>query len=119
MSFEVILKDLVESVPKATGAIVVDWEGEGVMEHCLSDDPYNIRFIGAHKGLILARLKEMKINEQLGTVEEMIITATEMHLITGCINKDYFLVMNLQRSAPLALALYHFRRAISELKKEF
>lgn len=118
MSFEVILKELVDSIPKAIGAIVVDWEGESVMEHCLCD-PYDMRFIGAHKGIILARLKEMKINDQLGAVEDMIVTASEMHLITGCINKDYFLVMNVERSSPVALPLYYFRLAISELKKEF
>ena len=32
MSFEIILKELVESVPQAIGAILVDWEGEAVME---------------------------------------------------------------------------------------
>lgn len=118
MAFEVILKELVDRVPKAIGAIVVDWEGESVMEYCLCD-PYDMRFIGAHKGIILARIREMKSSEQLGSVEDVIITASEMHLITGCINQDYFLVMNVERSSPVALALYHFRRAIIELKKEF
>jgi len=117
MSFEVILKELVEQVPKAIGAILVDWEGEAVMEHCHCD-PYDIRFIGAHKVLILTRLKEMKSNYQTGTVEDMVITASDMHLIAGCINHDYSLVMNVERSCPVALALYHFRKAITELKKE-
>lgn len=118
MAFEVILKELVERIPKAIGAIVVDWEGESVMEHCICD-PYDMRFIGAHKSIILSRLKEMKINDQLGAVEDMVITSSEMHLITGSINQDYFLVANIGCSSPVGLALYHFRRAIAELKKEF
>jgi predicted regulator of Ras-like GTPase activity (Roadblock/LC7/MglB family) len=117
MSFEVILKDLVEHVPKAIGAILVDWEGEAVMEHCHCD-PYDMRFIAAHKGIILAHIKELQSRDQIGSVEDMVITASEMHLIIGCIDQDYSLVMNVERSGPVALALYHFRQAIAALKKE-
>ena len=118
MSFEVTLQKLVDSVPNAIGAIVVDWEGESVME-CCHCDPYDMRFIGAHKSIILAHLKKLKSMEHLGEVKEMVITASKMQLLTGIINQEYFLVMNVERSCPVALALYHFRQAISEFKREF
>jgi predicted regulator of Ras-like GTPase activity (Roadblock/LC7/MglB family) len=117
MSFEVILKELVDRVPQAIGAILVDWEGEAVMEHCHCD-PYDMRFIAAHKGIILAHLKELQSRDQIGAIEDMVITTNEMHLIIGCIDQDYSLVMNVERRCPVALALYHFRLAIAELKKE-
>ena len=117
MSFEIILKELVDSVPLAVGAILVDWEGEAVMEHCHCD-PYDIRFIAAHKGIILARLKEMQSAAQVGEVEDVVVTSSKAHLIIGCIDQDYSLVMNVERPTPTARALYHFRRAVSELKKE-
>jgi len=117
MSFEIILKNLVDSVPLAIGAILVDWEGEAVMEHCHCD-PYDIRFIAAHKGIILARLKEMQSTDQAGEVEDVVVTSSKGHLIIGSIDQDYSLVMNVERTSPVALALYHFRRAVTELKKE-
>jgi predicted regulator of Ras-like GTPase activity (Roadblock/LC7/MglB family) len=117
MPFEIILKNLVDTVPYAIGAILVDWEGEAVMEHCHCD-PYDIRFIAAHKGIILSRLKEMQCADQSGAVEDLVVTSTAGHLIIGCINQDYSLVMNVERRCPVALALYHLRRAIIELKKE-
>jgi predicted regulator of Ras-like GTPase activity (Roadblock/LC7/MglB family) len=117
MSLEIILRDLVDHVPYAIGAILVDWEGEAVMEHCHCD-PYDIRFIAAHKGIILSRLKEMQSAEQLGEVEDVVVTSRAGHLIIGCINRDYSLVMNIERRCPVALALYRVRRAIIELKKE-
>ena len=117
MSFEVILKDLVDRVPQAIGAILVDWEGEAVIEQCHCD-PYDIRFIAAHKGIILARLKEMQSTAQIGEVEDVVVTSDKGHLIIGCIDEYYSLVMNIERSCPVALALHHFRRAIIELKKE-
>jgi predicted regulator of Ras-like GTPase activity (Roadblock/LC7/MglB family) len=117
MSFEIILKELVDNVPQAIGAILVDWEGEAVMEHCHCD-PYDIRFIAAHKVIILARLKEMRSTTLVGDVEDVIVTTSRGHLIIGCINQDYSLVMNVERSTPVALVMNHFRRTVSELKKE-
>lgn len=117
MSFEVILKNLVDQVPHAVGAILVDWEGEAVMEHCHCD-PYDMRFIAAHKGIILARLKKMQSIENVGAIEDVVLTTSEGHLIIGCINQDYSLVIKVGRSCPVALVMHHFRRAIAELIKE-
>ena len=117
MSFEAILQDLVAQVPQAVGAILVDWEGEAVMEYCHCD-PYDLRFVAAHKGIILARFKEMRSAEHTGAVEDIVVTSSEGHLIIGCIDQDYSLVMNIERSCPVGLSLYHFRRAITELKRE-
>ncbi|HIJ81612.1 MAG TPA: hypothetical protein HPP76_07890 [Desulfuromonadales bacterium] len=117
MSFEVILENLVERVPQAIGTILVDWEGEAVMEHC-NCDPYEMRFLAAHKGIILSRLKEMQSVGQVGTVEDVAVTAGDEHLVIGCIDQDYSLVMRVKRGWPLALTMYHFRNAIAELKKE-
>ncbi|MHB8120542.1 MAG: roadblock/LC7 domain-containing protein [Desulfuromonadaceae bacterium] len=117
MSFEVILKDLVNQVPQTIGAILVDWEGEAVMENCHCD-PYDIRFIGAHKGIILERLKEMRSAAQIGEVEDVLVTSNMGHLMIGCIDQYYSLVMNVERNCPAGQALYHFRRAITALKKE-
>ena len=117
MSFEVVLKDLVDQVPQAIGAILVDWEGEAVIESCHCD-PYDIRFIAAHKGIILARLKEMQSSAQIGAVEDVVVTSNKGHLMIGCIDQDYSLVMNVERSCLVAPALYHFRRAINTLRRE-
>jgi predicted regulator of Ras-like GTPase activity (Roadblock/LC7/MglB family) len=117
MSFEIILKNLVDTVPQAVGAILVDWEGEAVMEHCHCE-PYDIRFIAAHQGIILARLKEMQCAAQIGPVEDVVVTSSEGHLIIGCINGDYSLAMSIERSSPVALALHHFRTALEQLKEE-
>lgn len=117
MSFDVILKELVDRVPHAVGAILVDWEGEAVME-CCHCDPYDIRFIAAHQGIILARLKEMQSAEDAGAVEDVVVSTAEGRLVIGCIDQDYSLVMRVERSCPAAVALHHFRRSIKELKKE-
>lgn len=117
MSIETILKNLVDNIPQAIGAILVDWEGEAVIENCRCD-PYDIRFIAAHQVIILATIKEMKNYAQAGEVEDFVITSSKGHLIVGCINEEYSLVMNIERNCPVFIALQHFRRAITEFKKE-
>jgi predicted regulator of Ras-like GTPase activity (Roadblock/LC7/MglB family) len=117
MPFMNILKKLVDRTPDSVGAILVDWEGEAVQEYCHCD-PYDIRFVAAHKGIILARLKELHNSGRVGVIDDVVITATDGHLIIGCIDDDYSLVMSIGRACPVSLALYHFRDAVKELKKE-
>ncbi len=117
MPFQSILKELVDSTPQAVGAILVDWEGEAVQEYCHCD-PYEIRFVAAHQGIILSRLKELHSMGQGGEVEEVVVTATDGHLIVGCVDQDYSLVLRIGRNCPVALAQYHFRIAIGRAKKE-
>ena len=118
MPFQSILKSLVDTIPHSIGAILVDWEGEAVQEFCHCD-PYDIRFVAAHKGIILTQLKELHSSSNVGEIDDVVVTTTDSHLIIGCIDQDYSLVLNVERSCPVSLALSHFRGAIAELKKEF
>jgi len=117
MPYMNILKTLIDRTPDSVGAILVDWEGEAVQEYCHCD-PYDMRFIAAHKGIILTRLKELHDSGRVGHIDDVVITTTDCHLIIGGIDDDYSLVMNIGRSCPVGLALYHFRDAVTVLKKE-
>lgn len=113
MPFHAILKELVDAVPEAVGAILVDWEGEAVQEysHC---DSYDIRFVGAHKGIILSRLRETHAEE----IEDVVITSERQILLIGTVDPDYSLVLQVGRTCPVGLARHHFSNTLSRLKKE-
>ena len=118
MPFKRILKALVDRTPKAVGAILVDWEGEAVQEFCHCE-PYEIRFSAAHQGILLDRLKSLHANSgQENAIQEVVVTATDAQLIIGGIDQDYSLMMRVGRDCPVAQALYHFRNAVAELRKE-
>ena len=57
-------------------------------------------------------------SDTVGAMEDAAVTTSREHLIIGCINQDYSLVMSIARLCPPAQALYIFRQAIAELKKE-
>ena len=118
MSIQSVLEKLVHNTPHSIGAILVDWEGEAVQEFCYCD-PYEIRFIAAHKAIILAAFKDLHADDdQGGLLEEIVITSSGIHLIIGSVDQDYSLVLSADRVCPLSVARHHFREAIVEIRKE-
>ena len=117
MPFKTILRELVESVPGATGAILADWEGESVDQYCLYDD-FELKVIAAHKGIVLSRLKEAHALLPGEEPTDAVITAGDLHVLTGVVGPDYSLVMTLARGAVIGKAMYNFRNAVTRLKKE-
>lgn len=116
MPFKAILKELVDTVPHSVGAILVDWEGEAVQEFCHCD-PYDIRFVAAHKGIILSRLRETNGEQQAGEIEDVVVSAENQHLLIAAVDKDYSLVFQVERPCPLGLARYHFMHALAKVKE--
>lgn len=117
MPYKKIMQALVERTPRAIGAILLDWEGEAVQEFCYCE-PYEIRFVAAHQGIILSRIRELHKNGQGGTVEEVVVSSSGGCLIIGCINQDYSLMLSVERTCPMGLALHHFRDTLTVLRKE-
>jgi len=118
MPYRSILEELVNRTPHSIGAILIDWEGEAVQEycHCAPDD---IRFMAAHQAIILNRLRELSgSNGSGGMVLDFSISTDRAHLIIGCIDVDYSLMMSVDRRCPLHLALHHLRDSVTELKRE-
>jgi len=117
--FKDILKELVEVTPGASGAILTDWEGEAVVHYCCSHtDEFDLKLIGAHKGIILNRIKEAQERLRHGDAREAVITTEFQHFIIGAIGADYTLILTLERDALLARAQYSFRKSIKLLAKE-
>lgn len=117
MPFKSILKKLVEETPKASGALLADWEGEAVEHFCRYDD-FELKVLGAHKGIILNRMKDIQAELAAGNMEEIVISTDKQLIIIGVAGPDYALVMTLEKEAMVGLALYRMRQALQLLVKE-
>ncbi len=117
MSFKTLLNTLVERVPGAQGAIVADWEGEAVDQAGLMDH-YDLKVIGAHKGVILQSMRE--VVDRLGDdqLKEIVITTDRGQSLILPVTQDYYLVLTLDRSDMLGRALLEARRCSLALYKE-
>ena len=117
MPFKRLLTKLVESVPGASGAILADWEGEAVEQHC-QGDPFEMKVTAAHWGILLSRLKGLRDQYATGPVQHGVITTDVQHVIVGAIGDDYTLVLTMSRDALPFLAIRSFRETAGLLQKE-
>ncbi|MDY0270556.1 roadblock/LC7 domain-containing protein [Trichloromonas sp.] len=117
MAFKVILGDLVAAVPDAGGAILADWEGEAVDQVACMDD-YELKVIGAHKGVILNQLRDLVRRLEGADPREIIITTDRMEILILPVTSDYFLVLTLARGQALGRALFEARRCVARLIRE-
>jgi len=117
MAFKRILGRLVESVPGANGAILADWEGEAVDQVARMDD-YELKVIGAHKGVILTNLRDVVRRLEGSDLKEIVVTYDLMQVIIMPVTHEYFMVLTLDRSDALGRALFEARRCIALLRDE-
>ncbi len=117
MPFKRMLRELVESIPGASGAILADWEGEAVEQYSLFDE-FEMKVIGAHKGIILGRLRKLHAGMALGDVEDLVITTGTQRHIVAPVGPDYVVVLTMVRTAVPALARRGVRSAVNLLNKE-
>ena len=117
MPFKTILKELMDAVPGATGAILADWEGEAV-EQCCQFDVFALKVIAAHKGILLNLMKDAHQKIEAGELRHTVITTEGQHFLTGPIGADYFLVMTLDKTAIVGLAVHHFQAALQRMFRE-
>lgn len=117
MPFKSLLNSLIERVPGAQGAIIADWEGEAVDQVGLMDD-YDLKVIGAHKGVILHSMRDVVNRLGDDELKEIIITTKQAQTLILPVTNEYYLVLTLDRSDMLGRALLEARRCILALYEE-
>ena len=119
MPFKAILEQLVERVPGAIAAVLADWEGEAVSAYTSGEGTdYNIKFIGAHHGILLGHARKMLTELQLGQAREINFVMDNFHVLTAAVNREYYVVLALAPETSLALARFELRQALTRLKQE-
>jgi len=124
MKFTRILKELTERVG-ATGAVMLDWEGEIVADYSTVEG-LELDLIGAHHGIVLDIIKEASACHNEGfkagaalRVLSVIILTGGVRLIITTLKDDYYLVVTMPRSKGLvARASYESRKATVKLEAE-
>ncbi len=118
MPFKSLLNRLLEDIPGALGAIIVDWEGEAV-DHVTRINEYDIKVLGAHSGIILGLLREALSRIDNGDLSEVVIRTGENKTLILPLTEEYLLILQLGVEAIVARAAYKMRRCVDELRDEF
>ncbi|BCR04166.1 GTPase [Desulfuromonas versatilis] len=117
MPFQKLLGELIERVPGARGAILADWEGEAV-DQVARMDTYELKVMGAHKGVILNNLREILERLESDQLQEIVVTTALAQTLIMPVTHEYFLVLTLDKGDTLGRALFEARRCVALLKQE-
>ena len=118
MPFKLLMNRLLEDIPGALGAIIIDWEGEAV-DQVTQTEEYDIKVLGAHSGIILSLLREALSRVDGGHLEEVVIHTGQHKTMIAPLTEDYLLVLQLESKAITARAAYVMRPYVDELRSEF
>jgi len=119
MLLERILESLVRDVPGAISAILADWEGESVVHHAGPGiEDYEIKFVGAHHGIILSKARELMSRLELGNATQLSFVQEKFNVVTAPVNDDYYLVLTLLPKSLPIFAKPAVSRAIKEIEAD-
>lgn len=117
MPFKKLLQGMLDQLPGAVGAIIADWEGEAVDQVARIDD-FEIKVLGAHKGIILTRLREALERLDGGQLEEVLIHFEQGKTLITPLSEDYFLVLTVAPEVMVGKAAFVMRRCAEQLRSE-
>lgn len=118
MPFKQLLDRLLEDIPGALGAIIIDWEGEAV-DQVARINEYDIKVLGAHCGIIMNQLREALARVDSGDLEEIVIRSGENKTLIAPLTEEYLLALHLGPTAIVARATFRMRKCVGELRHEF
>lgn len=118
MPFREILTNLMRSVPGSLGAILADWEGEAVDQVTRNGDSYQVKFLGAHHGILLQNVKRIAQTTQTGAPELFMVRTDKLDYFTAPVYDGYFVVLAVDAGAIPARAQTAMRKAIRSIREE-
>lgn len=116
-AFTQILKQLVDALPNAIGAIFIDWEGEVVDEFSYLNTN-DIRLIGAHWAIPFNSLKNIFNRHQLGSPVEVVLRMTKQCIIIRRVTDDYLVVLVLRQASDVPRARYSLKEVEAQLRAQ-
>ena len=113
-----LLEALVKAVPGATGALLLDAEGEVVVDAGQAGDRDRHRLIGAYQGLALAGLLRVAGRYELGAVRYMVRRHDAGTVILRPQRDGYYMVLILSPDARIAQAVHESAHTQQRMNEE-
>jgi predicted regulator of Ras-like GTPase activity (Roadblock/LC7/MglB family) len=110
LPYKAILERLVDSVDGVQAALLLDANGEVVVD--AGERGERQRLIGAYQGIALARAREVDGRYATGEIQHVLCRYSGGHVILRPLKDGYYLVVSLAPSANVGLGL--FRSAESQ-----
>jgi predicted regulator of Ras-like GTPase activity (Roadblock/LC7/MglB family) len=115
--FRELLKQLVEGVEGATGAILLESAGEAVQWHH-TDESHSerLRLRSAYVALMLQNSRAVAARTAVGEAARLVMQYDAATFIAQVIERDYFVVLELDPWANIAEAIYRLQPISERLR---
>jgi len=114
---ESLLRELVESVDGATGALVVALDGEAVQSsNSVVDERLRLR--SAYVAVVMQTYRACASKTGLGNLKHIVVDYKGAILIAQEVDSDCSVVLELRRNASIGHAVYQIRKAAAKLRDE-
>lgn len=119
------LKELVDNVPGAIGAILVDAEGESISlfsaarsEMISGDESLRLRLIGALQRIWLTQCRRIAGEAELGKLGYQVQTFSESKVVGIPVKDDYALFLIGDHTLYASMSLKYMAQTVSRLEQE-
>lgn len=116
--FRSLLKQLVESVEGASGAVLLESAGEAVQWHSADErQAERLRLRSAYVALVLQNSRAIAARAALGEAAQLVMQYEGVRFIAQVIERDYFVVLELSPSANVGQALHRLQTTSDALRR--
>jgi len=115
--FRDTLQELVDHVPHANGAILVDTNGEEIVTYA-EENEYEMKLLGAHLVPIHHRLEAISGRINTGLHEEIIIRTDSAYIISAPLENQLYIVLRLSPSPAITPTVFQLKKTISAIIEE-
>ena len=121
MAFHSILRQLLQSIPGAIGALFLDREGESV--ELWAERPFDIgadglRAIGAYQGIFLSDIRRICGRLGIGELHQLTIEFAHAKVLSCDLKDGYYLVLLVDEGTNEGIALRKLHRCRAQLNEE-
>ena len=117
LSIDSLLKKLVSQVEGATGAIILEADGEAVQWYAVADSD-RLRLRGAYAAVVLKSCRAAASRAELGGMRSLLLEYDGSSLAVHEIDRDCFVVLELGPSANIGQALFRLEPIVVKLRGE-
>ena len=115
MPFKALLEGLVSSVEGATGALVLEADGEAVQWYAINDAD-RLRLRAAYIAVAMQAVRASADRMNLSSIGHVVLEYDGASFIIHELDRSYFLVLELGVSANIGQAIYRIQPAVAKLR---
>ncbi|HKP13986.1 MAG TPA: hypothetical protein VJZ91_17825 [Blastocatellia bacterium] len=117
MPFQKLLKQLVDGIEGASGAILLESAGEAVQWHVVDESTVErLRLRSAYVAVVLQNSQTVASRADAGEVAHLVLQYDGASFIAQAVERDYCVVLELCAGANIGQAIYHLQAAIEGLR---